>query len=156
MPNVTKLLVIEEGCRNKPYYCKLGYPTIGIGQRIGPKGAPLDQYPIVMPNEVAAIWLNCNLRTLAGILKQDPVISAAWVTCNDARQAILLSMAYQMGVDGLRKFRNTLQHIARSNFELAASEMLDSAWASPAQTPERARRHAEQMRTGIWHNYYHN
>lgn len=155
MPNVTKLLVIEEGCRNKPYYCKLGYPTIGVGQRIGPKGASLDQYQFTVSNEVAAVWLNSSIRDLAAELKQDKVIGPAWYKCNEARQAILLSMAFQLGITGLRKFGNTLGFIAASQFAKAATEMLDSAWASPAQTPERAKRHAEQMRTGIWLSYYH-
>ena len=154
MPNVNKLLFKEEGCRNKPYYCKLNYPTVGVGKRIGPKNAPLSLYQFAVPDQVAALWLNVDIAELSEELKQDTVISSAWYACNEQRQAILLSMAFQMGVDGLRKFKATLALIAAKQFAQASKEMLNSAWASPAQTPERARRHAAQMQSGEWHTYY--
>ena len=39
MSNITSLLQYEEGFREKPYVCSEGYPTVGTGIRIGPKGA---------------------------------------------------------------------------------------------------------------------
>ena len=61
-------------------------------------------------------------------------------------------MAYQMGIDGLAGFKNTLKNIAAGRWNDAATGMLDSKWAK--QTPNRARRHAEQMRTNIWAKEY--
>ena len=60
------------------------------------------------------------------------------------RRAVLLSMAYQMGVDGLMKFKNMWAAINRQDWDDAADQMLDSKWAR--QTPERAGRHARIMR----------
>jgi lysozyme len=57
-------------------------------------------------------------------------------------------MSFQLGVDGLLGFKNTLKMIEQRNYEAAAAGMLNSLWAK--QTPERANRMAEQMRTGIW------
>jgi len=65
-----------------------------------------------------------------------------------ARMAVLQSMAYQMGVQGLAAFKNTLQAVIERRWNDAAAGMLNSRWAR--QTPERAQRHAQQMRTGIW------
>ena len=51
------VLNYEEGFSAKPYYCSAGYPTIGIGQRIGPKGAPLKLYEFTVSKSLAAVWL---------------------------------------------------------------------------------------------------
>ena len=57
-------------------------------------------------------------------------------------------MAFQMGVDGLLGFKNTLAMIQAGKYTEAANGMMNSKWAK--QTPSRAQRHAEQMRTGKW------
>lgn len=80
-----------------------------------------------------------------------PEIWAAMKVCNGPRQDILISMAYQMGVKGLAKFANTLAFITAGNYTGAAAGMLTSTWAQ--QTPARAKRHAEVMRTGSFVAY---
>ena len=65
---------------------------------------------------------------------------------NEARQAALLSMAYQMGLSGLLGFRRTLATMASGDWEKASREMLNSKWAR--QTPERAQRTAYIIRYG--------
>jgi lysozyme len=64
------------------------------------------------------------------------------------RQAVLVAMAFQLGVDGLLGFKNTLALVQRGEYEAAAKGMLNSKWAT--QTPERAHRMSEQMRLGRW------
>ena len=53
-----------------------------------------------------------------------------------ARQAALCDMAYQLGIDGLLKFKKSLKHMESGDYKAAASECLNSRWAS--QTPKRA------------------
>ena len=67
---------------------------------------------------------------------------------DEARQGVLLNMAFQLGTDGLIGFTATLQLVQQGKYAEAAQEMLRSAWAS--QTPERAKRMHDQMLTGIW------
>lgn len=69
-----------------------------------------------------------------------------WRTLNNPREDVLVNMAYQMGLHRLLGFKKALAAMLAGDFEEAAREMLDSAWAR--QTPRRARRLAEQMRTG--------
>jgi lysozyme len=57
-------------------------------------------------------------------------------------------MAFQMGVDGLLKFKNTLELIKNGKYKEASDAMLDSLWAK--QTPNRASRLSAQMKTGEW------
>ena len=72
-----------------------------------------------------------------------------WISkLNDARRAVLIGMAFQMGVRGLLQFKRTLGSIEDGQYFEAAIEMLQSEWAK--QTPERANRLAAQMETGEW------
>ena len=57
-------------------------------------------------------------------------------------------MCFQMGVDGVDAFRNTLRFMEQGDYTKAATNMLASKWAK--QTPVRAERHAKQMRSGQW------
>lgn len=152
MPNITSLLQYEEGFREKPYLCSEGYPTVGTGIRIGPKGADLRNYEFTVPKEVDAVWLQYKLNECMRGMLGNERISKAINVLDEARTAVLVSMAYQMGVAGLAQFKNTLYLVETKQFEEAAKAMLDSKWAR--QTPNRARRHAEQMRSGLWCTEY--
>ena len=150
--DIISLLNFEEGYSEKPYYCSAGYPTIGIGKRIGPKGAPLSQYQFTVSKQLAAVWLSEELQQKVADMSAHANITAAMAVCIFARKAILISMAYQMGADGLAKFANTLKAVAEQRWGDAANGMLNSSWAK--QTPNRAKRHAKQMLTGEWSPEY--
>ena len=152
MADIISLLNHEEGFSAKPYYCSAGYPTIGIGQRIGPKGAPLKLYEFTVSKALAAVWLADKVKETLADMDKYPNIRAAMAVCNEPRQAILISMAYQMGADGLSKFTNTLKSVAAKEWHAAQAGMLASKWAR--QTPNRANRHAIQMLTGSWYPDY--
>lgn len=161
MGSVTSLLAFEEGYRAKPYYDSRGFPTAGIGQLLGPKGTPLSAYTFTVPRVVADLWVRCHLDEIAEALDQNPATRAAWRRLlaaatvgpyNDARCAVYLSMAYQMGVEGLAKFVTTNGLIAVADWHNASEQMLKSAWAK--QTSNRADRHAKQFKTGIWDKEY--
>jgi lysozyme len=67
---------------------------------------------------------------------------------DDARKGVLLNMAFQLGVEGLLQFKQALKLTQQGKYENAAYAMVQSRWAQ--QTPERANRLAEQMRSGLW------
>jgi lysozyme len=152
MSSITSLLQYEEGFREKPYLCSEGYPTVGTGIRIGPKGADLKNYEFTVPREVDAVWLQYKLNEYMRGMLSNERISKAINVLGEARTAVLVSMAYQMGVAGLAQFKNTLYLVETKQFDEAAKAMLDSKWAR--QTPNRAKRHAEQMRSGLWCTEY--
>lgn len=162
MPSIITLLAFEEGWREKPYIDTEGYPTVGYGFKIGPRGAPLSHYTFTLPREAGNAWMLAHVARMLLEMRAKPSINKALVAClepnTDAspmynpRGAVLVSMAYQMGVDGLVGFRNTLMAIANKDWFTAETGMLKSRWAS--QTPKRARRHAAQMRSGEWQPEY--
>ena len=161
MTDIYDLLGFEEGWREKPYIDTLGYPTVGFGFVIGPKGAPLANYTFKLPRTAGEVWMRCILDQMCvDTNKYQPVDTALQYLAgratgslyNDPRCAVLLSMCYQMGVAGVADFKSTLAFIARGDFTKAAVNMLSSKWAT--QTPKRAQRHARQMQTGQWAQEY--
>lgn len=69
-----------------------------------------------------------------------------YATLDDARQDVLINMAYELGVEGLLAFKQTLAYLAAGQYEYTAAAMLQSRWA--AQVPSRAQRLSLQMKTG--------
>jgi len=144
--DATDLLEKEEGFRAKPYLCSEGYPTVGYGQRIGAKNQPLSVYQFCLPKPVGQAWLTFNIEFLIDAVAIHPDIASAFATCNLARQTILISMAYQLGVDGLAEFKNMLAALKAERWQEAETHALDSLWVK--QTPARAKRHARVLATG--------
>jgi len=151
MSQIIAILNYEEGFRTNPYIDTEGYPTVGAGFLIGPKGAALSNYTFSLPKQVSDVWLQELVDNRVKQMNAKPAIMAALNKCNPARRDVLISMAYQLGTDGLAGFKNTLAMVAAENFAGAASGMLNSLWAK--QTPKRANRHAEVMRTGTYDIY---
>ncbi len=65
----------------------------------------------------------------------------------DARKAVLVNMAFQLGIDGLAHFPNTLRAIQEGRWADAAEAMLTSKVAT-VQAPARWARLALTMRSG--------
>jgi lysozyme len=143
------LLVAEEGFKETPYYCTEGFPTIGIGFRIGNKGDPLPQgRRMTLEEAQAALRYKIKVNVTA-LERQLPV---AWSKCNLERKATLISMVFQLGLQGFLGFRNTIAALERAEWHSVASNMLDSRWAR--QTPNRAHRHATVMLEGDFGVYW--
>lgn len=138
----TEIITFEEGFRSKPYYCSEGYPTIGIGTKIGNKSIDIKDLRLEFSGKVAKVILEEKILEI-----DSKLASHNFYDQNCERQAVLISMAYQLGVSGLLKFKKTLRFLDEAKYESAAKECLDSRWAR--QTPNRARRHAEVIRKGV-------
>ncbi|MDI9276186.1 lysozyme [Pantoea sp. EABMAA-21] len=152
MTQIIQIMNFEEGYREKPYLDTLGYPTVAGGIKIGPQGASLANYIFTVPKQVGDVWKLSIVTGMLNEMKQYPSLVAALAQCNPARQDVLQSMAYQMGVPGLVKFKKSLIYISNADFTSAANEMLNSSWAK-TQSPSRAKRHADVMRTGNYDIY---
>lgn len=63
------------------------------------------------------------------------------------RRAVVISMIYNLGLAGFKKFKNTIKFIRAGEYEKAADNMLKSKWAK--QVKSRAIELAEMMRTGV-------
>lgn len=137
----------EEGFREKPYYCTEGFPTIGIGFRIGNKGEPLPDRVMFLAE--AQVLLEQKIESAEEKLQR--AFPVGWLKCNLERKVILISMYFQLGLTGISNFRKMWAAINAGDFVTASAEMLDSRWAK--QTPRRAYRQAEVMRSGTLEVY---
>ncbi len=135
--NKTKLaeqLKEHEGLRLKPYTDTVGKLTIGIGRNLEDKGITEQEALFMLNNDVNYFYTNLNK-------------SLPWFKIlNDARQNVLVNMAFNLGVAGLMSFKNTLSLAKNGHYSQAASAMMDSKWA--VQVGIRAVELSEQMRTG--------
>lgn len=112
--------------------------TIGVGRLIDERNGG------GISREESRYLLANDIRKWVAIAGQWP-----WFDKLDwARQGVIICMLHQMGARGVSKFRKMLDALARTDYEAAADEMLDSSWHK--QTPERCERMAQVMRTGEW------
>jgi lysozyme len=136
--NIEEELIKDEGKIPHVYKDHLGYYTIGVGTLIDERlGGGLRD------SEIMFILRN---RIREARQELDRVIPW-WRGIGGDRGAVLLLMAFQLGVPRLMLFKRALYAIEREDFETGADEMLDSKWAT--QTPERAQRMASIMRSGV-------
>lgn len=135
---IEEVLLKEEGFVPHCYQDSLGYWTIGIGTLIDKRGGGISM-------AAAFFMLNEEVEKIRHGLDASVLW---WRDLNEVRRDVLMSMAYQLGLAGLLKFTRTLACVERGDYQGAAAGMLASKWAS--QTPARAKRAAEAMRTGRW------
>lgn len=121
------------------YQDSLGYWTIGVGHLIDKrKGGKLP------PEIVEALYDYDYNEKFYALSRRLP-----WFTrLSEVRQAVLVDMAFNLGVQGLMGFTKTLTHLEAGEYQLAAKEMLKSEWRS--QVGNRARRLAAMMSTNRW------
>jgi len=136
---LTAQLRRDEGEKLHAYKDSLGFLTIGVGRLIDErKGGGISRA------ESAMLLANDIDQTMRELLRREPWIG----TLSLPRQGVLINMAFQMGVDGLLKFKNTLKMIEQGEYAKGAEAMLQSLWAQ--QTPNRAYRLSRQMRLDAW------
>lgn len=134
-----KQLRDEEGEVLSAYQDHLGFWTLGVGRLVDKRkggGITKEESAYLLSNDIAKVEKQLDDKL------------SWWRTLNDARQAVLVGMAFQMGIDGLLGFKNTLAMVKAGDFSGAASGMIKSLWAK--QTPLRAQRMADQMEKGEW------
>lgn len=149
----TRILKAEEGFSERVYIDTEGYPTVGYGIKVGYKGQDLSEYRDFPPisKELGNVWLSDHLcAVVRGILGDDDL--AYFSTLSEVRGAVVLSMCYQLGISGFKKFKKTNKYLREGDFSLAAMEMMDSLWAE--QTKLRAKRHSRMMENNVLLEYY--
>lgn len=137
---LTAQLRRDEGWRPLAYQDSMGLLTIGVGRLIDSRkpGAGL------RPDEIDYLLRNDITDRVQALTKALPWFGAL----DEARQGVLINMAFQMGTVGLLAFRQTLALVRDGKYAEAADQMLKSKWAE--QTPARAKRLSEQMKIGEW------
>lgn len=132
MTDYKTTLIADEGLRLNPYKCTGDKWTIGVGRNLEAKGISEAEAMFLLDNDIK------DAKDAAQRLIQ------SFDLLSDDRKIVLVSMIFQMGENGVSKFRNMIQAIDMQAYDVAANEMLDSIWAK--QTPNRAKRLADKMK----------
>lgn len=132
-----QLLRSDEGVIPYAYPDSLGFWTIGVGRLIDKrKGGGLsdDEIDYLLANDIAKVKAQLDEHL------------PWWRGLSEARQNVLASMAFNLGINGLLGFKNTLAKVQAGDFDGAAAGMLASKWAE--QVKGRATRLAAMMKEG--------
>lgn len=127
-------LTIDEGRRNKPYVDTKGKVTIGIGRNLTDDGLARAEIDLLFENDLALA------EQIAG------EVFPTFTRLTDARKAVLMNMAFNMGQETLEQFHRTISAVTAGDYAAAADFMLQSLWAK--EVGDRAVRLAQAMREG--------
>jgi lysozyme len=127
-------LTRDEGKRKFAYKCTAGKTTIGIGRNLDDVGLTDEEIRLLFKHDIQRVCVDLD-RALPW-----------WRDMSDARQRVIVNMAFNLGINGLLKFKNTLAAMEAGECKRAAAGMLDSLWAR--QVGDRAKRLAKMMEAG--------
>lgn len=124
-----------EGFSKLPYKCPTGHLTIGYGHNLE-NGISAAAAEFILQEDLA--------RAERAVKDAFPW----WWKLDDARQFVLVDMAFNMGLAGLKGFKKMLAAMEQGDYQTAAKEMLASKWA--AQVGRRAVELSKIMEKGEW------
>lgn len=128
------LVMKHEGFKPHVYKCSKGFLTVGYGFNLENGW---------LPKSVADLWLNIKLENIESELSRRIDF---WSKLNEARQAVLIDMAYNIGVEGIFKFKKMLCYLDLNDYEMASKEMVNSDWFR--EVPNRVSELQKIMLTG--------
>ena len=141
-PLLDKELRRDEGVRYVEYLDSKGIPTTGVGHNL--RASPLpggwtfplsdDQVDGLLASDLTMVFSELDAHL------------GWWRVMSYARQRVLANMCFNMGINTLLEFHNTLAAMQRGDYETAAEGMAASAWAG--QVGDRAVRLEVMIRAG--------
>lgn len=129
----------HEGRMSKAYRCTSGKITIGIGHNCEDKRLPAEVIDLLFTYDMRDAMTDANLALKHYRINKD--------TLSEARFAVIVNMAFCMGLDSLLDFKNMFGGLAREDYTKAAAEILDSKFARK-DAPSRAKELHDQMLSG--------
>ena len=129
--SVDEMLIAQEGLRTRAYKDSEGFWTIGVGHLL-----PLD---ISSEEASQLVW---DTPHCIDVLHEDLYIVYGeldhflfwWRNETKARQYALISMAFNLGITKLLKFKKMIEAWESGDYPRAAAEALDSRWARQVKT----------------------
>ena len=130
----------HEGYRNKVYLDTLGKRTVGVGHLCVEDFWEDDkEYEESFLMEILEKDLSEAIKGANDLMAEHDCMDI-----NEKAHEILIEMVFQLGKNGVSKFRKMWEALAEKNYIGASYEMLDSRWSK--QTPNRAKAMAKTMK----------
>lgn len=159
---IFEMLRLDEGLKLDVYKDTEGYWTVGIGHLLTKNPSKdvaiqeLDKLVgrktlgKITNEEAQKIFLEDVKKVDQGI-QSNSTLKPVFDSLDPVRQDALRNMVFQMGVAGVATFKNSLRLIQSKQWDQAAINLKQSKWFK--QTPNRAGRVIEVMRTGTYKGY---
>lgn len=136
---LNKELRRDEGVRATPYMDTVGVRTVGVGHNMPAQPLPSSwrfpltdaQIDLLLAQDLEAVFSGLNKRL------------PWWTALTPGRQRCLANMAFNLGIDGLMTFTNTLRAVKEGRYADAAAGMRASKWAK--QVGKRSERMCDLM-----------
>ncbi|MFP8558266.1 glycoside hydrolase family protein [Klebsiella michiganensis] len=156
-----EMLRFDEGEKLQVYKDTEGYWTIGIGHLLTKNPSKelaissLDKElnrvtsGVISKSESERLFSLDTSRALQDISRSE--LSSIYIQMSGPRRAALVNMVFQLGLNGVLNFKKMISYLKAQNYPAAADEALDSRWAR--QTPNRAKRVTDVIRTGTFNSY---
>ena len=130
----------HEGYRNKVYLDTLGKRTVGVGHLCVEEFWEDDkEYDEKFLMTILEHDLQTAIKGAKELMEEHDCADI-----DEQAEEILIEMVFQLGKNGVSKFRNMWKALAEKNYIGASYEMLDSRWSK--QTPNRAKAMAKTMK----------
>ena len=152
----------SEGFRPYPYKDSLGKDTVGYGTLLPLSVAEVEMvmrerfavslttindggiifqgmvFPLTKEEAEYILQFRLNQK-ISELVEKKPIL----FRFPQEKQEVLFEMGYQLGINGLLKFKMMWLALENFDYKVASEEMLDSKWK--LQTPTRAEKLAKQM-----------
>jgi len=131
IPKLKEELKVDEGFRECVYKCSAGKLTIGYGHNVEDNPIPEAFADQLLGYDIAGALAECERFDW-------------FFDLDDVRKRVIINMVFNLGFNGVSKFKKMIVALERGLYYEAAREMLDSKWAR--QVGPRAERLAELMK----------
>ena len=130
----------HEGYRNKVYLDTLGKRTVGVGHLCVEDFWEDDkEYEEKFLMTILEHDLQTAIKGAKELMEEHDCADI-----DEQAEEILIEMVFQLGKNGVSKFKKMWKALAEKNYIGASYEMLDSRWSK--QTPNRAKAMAKTMK----------
>lgn len=126
---------VKHNGRHVVYFDHLGNPTIGYGRLIREGGGLTDEEAdMLLDNDIKRVMAEMDDKMLW------------WRGESDMRKRALVNMAFNLGVNGLLKFKKALYAMQHGLYKEATAHFKDSVWFK--QVPNRVNRLCAMIEKG--------
>jgi lysozyme len=140
--NIKNHIIKYEGWSNKVYICPTGHKTVGGGTNLESKGLQ-DKYKVGqnIDNCLLNKWLKEDVKIAEQIANKQ---FKSFDYQPENVQIILISLAYNLGPNRIKKFKDFTAAIEKKDYDKAAAELKDSLWYK--QTGIRGKKYVEILK----------
>lgn len=159
MDNIRDLLILDEGISGTCYKCTSEKWTFAIGRNLEANPLKGEEFKFLLDNDKlemkidysgAMYLLDKSLEILVIKFRR----YTFYKNLDEVRQAVLIDMAYSMGLFGVLKFSKMIIAIKLNHWETAQEELEDSVFHRNLVLlkSKRSERLSLMMLTGAWPN----